>query len=204
MQSNCSSYILAGHDQSHENSMKQKPIVDPNYRFMAASQEVNARISQRLQALALYVTLIVGLLAAFVALKPGENTSKLPIEWMVLGFPVSSICLAFLDYKAERAISNLRKFLSELEKLHDAHAVLPSYNTDPKWAIGANRARRFHDYAAAMLVAGGNAIGLGAVLKIYPERMAENSEIVWISGVIAICAFVALLLIPRWSYQPAA
>lgn len=183
--------------------MNQKSIVDANYRFMAASQEVNARITQRQQALALYVTLIVGLLAAFVALKPGEHTSKLPIEWMVLGFPAASVCLAFLDFKAERAISNLRQFLSELEKLQDAHEVLPSYNTDPKWAMGANRARRFHDYAAAMLVAGGNAIGLGAVLKIYPERMAENPEIVWISGVIAILSFIALLLIPRWSYQPA-
>jgi hypothetical protein len=182
--------------------MEQKSIVDANYRFMAAYQEVNARISQRQQALALYVTLMVGLLAALVALKPGEGASKLPIEWLVLGFPVSSTCLAFLDYKAERAISNLREFLSQLEKLHGAHMYLPSYNTDPKWAMGANRARRFHDFAAAVLVAGGNSIGLGAVLRIYPDRMAANPEIFWISAFVAACSFVALLLIPRWSYKP--
>jgi hypothetical protein len=177
-------------------------IVDANYRFIAANQEVNARISQRQQALTLYVTLIVSLLAALVALKPGEGNGKLPIEWLVLGFPVSSICLAFLSYKAERAIANLRQFLSALERLGDAHNNLPSYNTDPKWALGANKARRFQDFAAAVLVAGGNGIGLGAVIKIYPERMAENPAIVWICSIIALLSLIAVLLIPRWSYKP--
>ncbi len=63
-------------------------IVDANYRFIAANQEVNARIAQRQQALTLYVTLTVSLLAALVALKPGEGRGMLPIEWLVLGFPV--------------------------------------------------------------------------------------------------------------------
>lgn len=177
-------------------------IVDANYRFIAAYQEINARITQRQQALALYVTLIVSLLAALVALKPGQGASQLPIEWLVLGFPVASTCLAFLNYKAERAITNLRHFLSELEKLDNAHESLPSYNTDPKWAMGANKARRFHDFAAAVLVAGGNAIGLGAVIKIYPERMADNPLVIWLTIIVAVVSFVALLLIPRWSYRP--
>lgn len=177
-------------------------IVDANYRFIAANQEVNARIAQRQQALTLYVTLTVSLLAALVALKPGEGSGKLPIEWLVLGFPVASTCLAFLNYKAERAIANLRQFLSALERLGDAHAMLPSYNTDPKWAMGANKARRFQDFAAAALVAGGNGIGLGAVIKIYPERMAENPVVVWGSIIVAVISLLALLLIPRWSYKP--
>jgi hypothetical protein len=179
-----------------------KSVVDANYRFIAANQEVNARIAQRQQALTLYVTLTVSLLAALVALKPGEGSGKLPIEWLVLGFPVASTCLAFLNYKAERAISNLRQFLSALERLGDAHESLPSYNTDPKWAMGANKARRFQDYAAAVLVAAGNAIGLGAVIKIYPEHMAANPVVVWGSIVVAVISLVALLLIPRWSYKP--
>jgi hypothetical protein len=177
-------------------------IVDANYRFIAANQEVNARIAQRQQALTLYVTLTVSLLAALVALKPGEGRGMLPIEWLVLGFPVASTCLAFLNYKAERAIANLRQFLSALERLGDAHETLPSYNTDPKWAMGANKARRFQDFAAAVLVAGGNGIGLGAVIKIYPERMAENPVVVWISIIVAVISLLALLLIPRWSYKP--
>ena len=177
-------------------------IVDANYRFIAANQEVNARIAQRQQALTLYVTLTVSLLAALVALKPGEGNGKLPIEWLVLGFPVASTCLAFLSYKAERAITNLRKFLSALEQLGNAHEKLPSYNTDPAWASGANKARRFQDYAAAVLVAGGNGIGLGAVIKIYPERMAENPAVIWISVIVALGSLIGVLLIPRWSYKP--
>lgn len=182
--------------------MSSKQIVDANYRFIAAYQEINARIAQRQQALALFVTLTVSLLAALVALKPGAGSNPLPIEWLVLGFPVASICLAFLNYKAERAITNLRQFLSELEQLENANEHLPSYNTDPKWAIEANKARRFHAFAAAVLVAGGNAIGLGAVIKIYPERMTDNPVIVWLTVIIAIISVAALLWIPRWSYQP--
>lgn len=176
--------------------------VDANYRFIAAYQEVNTRIAQRQQALALYVTIIVSLLAALVALKPGEGRGTLPIEWLVPGFPVASVCLAFLSYKAERAIANLRHFISALERLGNAHEILPSYNTDPKWTRGANKARRFQDFAAAVLVAGGNAIGLGAVIRIYPERMAENPAIAWLSAVVAVLSLIALLLIPRWSYRP--
>lgn len=178
-------------------------IVDANYRFIAASQEINTRIAQRQQALALYVTLTVGLLATFVALKSNNGNSELPVEWLVLGFPISSTCLVFLNYKAERAISNLRHFLSDLERLGDAHQVLPSYNTDPKWAKTANEARRFHIYAAAILVAGANIIGLGATMAIYPERVAQNPLAIWVSGIIALISFVALLRIIKWSYKPA-
>jgi len=182
--------------------MANKSSVDANYRFIAASQEVNARITQRQQALALYVTLVVSLLAALVALKPNEAKSSVPAEWLLLGFPVASVCLAFLNYKAERAITNLRRFMSALERLDDAHEILPSYNTHAKWAAGANKARRFHDYAAAVLVAGGNAIGLAAVLKIYPQRIAETPGTLWLSVAIAVGSVLALLLSPRWSFTP--
>ena len=175
--------------------------VDANYRFIAASQEVNARIMQRQQALALYGTLVVSLLAAVVALKPGSS-GNLPAEWLLLGFPGASTCLAFLNHKAERTITNLRSFLSTLERLDDAHSTLPSYNTDPRWAAGANRARRFHDFAAAVLVAGGNGIGIGAVMRIYPERMADHPVILGIAIVAALASLAALLLGPRWSYRP--
>ncbi|MFZ6656643.1 hypothetical protein [Undibacterium sp. TJN19] len=179
-----------------------KSHVDANYRFIAANQEVNTRIAQRHQSLALYVTLVVSLLAALVALKPGEPNSKLPIEWLVLGFPVASICLAFLNYKAERSITNLRHFLATLERLENAHLTLPSYNTDPRWARSANKARRFQDYASAVLVASGNAIGLGAVIRIYPERIAANQFVIWITAFIALASLFVLLFMPAWSYRP--
>lgn len=183
--------------------MAEKLIVDANYRFIAAYQEVNTRIGQRQQILALYITLVVGMLAALVALKTSEGKGgNAPVEWLVLGFPVASIFLAFLQFKAERAITNLRRFLSALEQLGNAHEHLPSYNTHPQWAAGANKARKYHDYASAILVAGGNAIGLGALVTIYPQRVQENPVTLYFSILLACLAIGILLMIPKWSYRP--
>lgn len=182
--------------------MSKNSTVDANYRFIAAYQEVNTRISQRQHALALYVTLVVSLLAALVALKSSESKGDVPVEWLMLGFPVASLSLAFLNYKAERAITNLRRFLSALEQLGDAHETLPSYNTHQKWASGANKARRFHDYASAVLVAGGNLIGLGAVMRIYPSRIGDTSIAFWMSVFITVISVLTILLSPQWSFKP--
>ena len=178
-----------------------QPSVDANYRFIAAYQEVNARIVQRQQALALYVTLVVSLLAALVALRPAQDAQPAPIEWLLLGFPLASLCLALLNYKAERAITNLRTFLAALEQLDDAHQRLPSYNTEPRWSSGANRARRYHDVATTLLAAGGNAIGLGTAWAIYPQRIGAAPGFFWTAVGLALLSLVVLLVTPRWSYR---
>jgi hypothetical protein len=176
--------------------------VDANYRFIAASNELNARIAQRQQALSLYITLVLGLLAALVAFRPDNPAQRVPVEWLVLGFPVSSLCLVFLNYKIERALTNLRSFLSTLERLDNAHNALPSYNTDPQWSDGANRARRFHDYTAAILVATSNAVAVGALLRIYPLQARLDSPAVWLTGLVTLGSVGALLWMPRLSYRP--
>jgi len=181
--------------------MATSPIVDANYRFIAAYQEVNTRVTQRQQALAIYVSIVISLLAALVALRPSATTSDAPVEWLILGFPVASICFAFLNYKAERAITNLRTFLSTLEQLGGANEILPSYNTDPKWSENANKARRFHDYAVAVLVAGGNFVGLGAAHSIY-TRISDAPVFIYSAAFLALVSFVLILLTPKWSYTP--
>ena len=178
------------------------PIVDANYRFIAAYNEVNARIAQRQQALALYVSIVVSLLAATVALRPNGGASQAPIEWLVLGFPVASISFAFLNYKAERAITNLRVFLSELECLGGANEQLPSYNTDPRWSQDANKARRFHDYSVALLVLAGNGIGLGAAKSIFPQRFIEVPGFIHVATVLAGVSLLFVLCTPQWRYAP--
>ncbi len=177
-------------------------VVDANYRFIAAYQEVNARIVQRQQALALYVTIVVSLLAALVALKPSPGSSATPVEWLLLGFPVASVCLAFLNYKAERAISNLRAFLSTLEQLGGAHMVLPSYNTEARWSDGANHARRFHDWVTTLHAGGGNALGFGAAWEIYPQRLQQASGFLYCSIGIALVSLLVIVLTPQWKYRP--
>lgn len=148
------------------------------------------------------MTIVVSLLAALVALRPTATGTPAPIEWLMLGFPVAAICFAFLNYKAERAITNLRTFLSQLERLGDANLSLPSYNTDHKWSRSANKARRFHDYAAAVLVAGGNFIGLGAAQSIYPQRLSEQPVFWYVAAALALASFLIVLLSSRWSYSP--
>lgn len=179
-----------------------KTFVDANYRFIAANQEVNARITQRQQALALYVSLIVSLLAVLVALRPAAGGKEPPVEWLIFGFPVASLCLAFLNYMAERAISNLRTFIAVLEQLEDAHHHLPSYNTDPRWSQGANRARRFRDFAAAILALAGNAAGLGAAVAIYPQRFTNALGFLYVAMALAAVSLFVLLATPKWSYLP--
>lgn len=179
-----------------------KHSVDANYRFIAASQEVNARIGQRQHALALFVTLIVSLLAAMVAMKSGTAGSNAPVEWLLLGLPVASLCLAFLNHKAECAITNLRRFMSALEQLDDSDSPIPAYNTQPQWSQEANRARRFHDYASAMLIAGGTAIILGAAYSMYPQRIIAAPVLIAACTAGTALALLVVLASPRWSFHP--
>ncbi len=177
--------------------------VSANYRFVGAYQEVNTRIAQRQQALTIYASLVLSLLAAMVALKPGAAAADLPIEWLAMGFPLASCFLAALSYKAERALTNLRQFLCALERIGNADRTLPSYNADPMWAINANSARRFQDYAAAMLAGGGNLLGISVAAKVYPQRFADDPAVLWLAAAVAVASVLALLLIPRhFSYTP--
>lgn len=182
--------------------MSAKLIVDANYRFIAASQEANARITQRQQSLTLFVTIVLSLIAAIVALRGAGSNSAPALAWLLLGFPLASACLAFLNFKSEVAITNLRRFLSELEQLDNAHLILPSYNTDPRWALVANRARRFHDFASAALVAGAHAIGIGIVHQSSIGSEPTTEALLVVTAILGLAISVFLVAISRWSYLP--
>lgn len=175
--------------------------VDANYRFIAASNEVNARIAQRQQILGLYITLTLGLTAALVGLRAGGGT--VPVELLALGLPIASFVFVLLNVRTEQALTNLRRFLGELERLGDAHTVLPSYNTEPRWALEANRARRLHNWAAALLVASGNSLALAVLWRTYPLQMAADSLALWFTVAVAVGCVVALIALDRWSFRPA-
>lgn len=176
-------------------------IVDANYRFIAAAQEANARIAQRQQALALYVTIALSLIAAMVALaRPSGAVGGGSMPWLLLGFPLASLCLLFLNFKSEAALANIRRFLSQLEQLDNAHERLPSFNTDPRWVDPANKARRYQDFASAALTAGSHAIAIAVAVQIEPN----HPHIVGLALTTAMAGTfitVALLLVPRWRHQ---
>lgn len=182
-----------------------KPVnadhVSANYRYIAAYNEVNARIGQRQHALSLYITLVVGLIAALVASKRIEEPHTLLIEWLVYGFSIASVCLVLLNYKYEQTLTNLRQYLSELERLNNTNLDLPSYNAESRWTVSANKARRFHDFACAVLVGACNTIALGVFYKTYPEHFKPSSLVIWVTGVVALGSVVSLLLMTRFSYK---
>ena len=179
-------------------------IVDANYRFIAAAQEANARIAQRQQALALYVTIVLSLIAAMVALsRPGGDHPDSSMPWLLLGFPLASLCLLFLNFKSEASLTNIRRFLSELEQLGQAHERLPSFNTDARWVEASNKARRFQDFASAALTVGAHAIGIAVAVKTNPG----NPLVLTLGTLTAITGAAltaALLMVPRWRYTPLA
>lgn len=176
--------------------------VSANYRYIAAYNEVNARIGQRQHALSLYITLVVGLIAALVASKRVEEPGILLIEWLIYGFSIASVCLVLLNYKYEQTLTNLRQYLSELEQLNNTNLELPSYNTETRWTTRANKARRFHDFACAVLVGACNVIALGVFYKVSPEYFKPSSCVLWVTSLIALGSLAALLSMTRFSHQP--
>ncbi len=180
----------------------EQEYVSANYRYISAFNELNARTSQRQQALTIFITFFIGLLAALIAAHNASKGSDAHIEWILMGFPVASATFAFLNYKYERIITNLRHFLSSLERFGDAHLSLPSYNTNPQWVNSSNHARRFHDYACAVLILACNSIGVSAFYVLFPERFSQSA---WVLAIVILVSFLTAglhWLLPKFGYKP--
>ncbi|GAC1370552.1 MAG: hypothetical protein NVS3B3_04240 [Aquirhabdus sp.] len=173
--------------------------VSANYRYISAYNELNARTSQRQQGLTIFISFFVGLLAALIASHGATGLNNAHIEWILLGFPVASASFAFLNYKYELIITNIRAYLSQLEHLNDAHLSLPSYNSDAEWMINSDHARRFHDYACAVLIVACNSIGLSAFYVLYPERFVLSGWVIFV--VVSVAIFTATMhwMLPSFS-----
>lgn len=172
-----------------------------NYRYIAASNELNARTSQRQQALTIFISFFIGLLAALIAAHNASKDSTAHIEWILLGFPVASASFAFLNFKYELIITNLREYLSELEQLGNAHLSIPSYNTTAKWVIKSNRGRRFHDYACAILIVACNSIGVSAFYVLFPERFNASHWVLLIVFLITMITAAMQWFLPKAGYK---
>jgi hypothetical protein len=172
--------------------------VTSNYRYISAYNELNARTSQRQQALTIFISFFVGLLAALIASHSASGLDNAHIEWILLGFPVASASFAFLNYKYELIIANIRAYLAQLEQLNNAHLSLPSYNSDIEWMINSAHARRFHDYACAILILACNSIGLSAFYVLYPVRFGLSSWVIWVVVIVAVLTAFMHWMLPKF------
>jgi len=177
----------------------ENEYVTANYRYISAYNELNARTSQRQQGLTIFISFFVGLLAALIASHGATGLSNAHIEWILLGFPVASASFAFLNYKYELIITNIRAYLSKMEQLGNAHEVLPSYNSDQEWVANSDRARRFHDYACAVLIIACNSIGLSAFYVLYPERFVLSGWVIVVVVCVAILSATMHWMLPSFS-----
>ena len=132
-----------------------------NFRYLSAYNELVARISQRQQTLTLFVAIFTGLVSALIATREIFKINQVSIVWLMVGFPFASIALTMLNYKYESLISILREYLSDLERVKDAHLHFPSYNCDSRYLTRANRARHFHDLTCALLILAYNLVAIG-------------------------------------------
>jgi hypothetical protein len=176
--------------------------VAANYRYIAAYNEVTARIAQRQQSLVFYASLVFGLLAALLASRKADGSAGASSFWILYGFPIASACLTLLNFKYELTIANLRRFLAELERFNNTELVLPSFNISPQWARQANAGRRYHDYASALLIAAGNGVALGIVVSVSSFDALIHSVPAWATGLTAVAAIGAHLFLAGWSYRP--
>lgn len=156
-----------------------------NFRYLAAYNELVARISQRQQSLILFVAIFSGLMTTMLALKHELMLSPLYFEGLLFGFPLASLGLSMLNLKYEKLISILRSYLAELEQVGDAHLELPSLNSDPRRMELANEARKFHDWTCALMILSFN----GVALMVY-LGFAEGKQKFAIAALVAVLALL--------------
>lgn len=177
--------------------------VTANYRYIAAYNEVVARISQRQQTLTLFVAIFTGLVTAFIAGRDLFRSQPMALDWLMMGFPAASISLTSLNRKYERLISILRRYLASLERVREAHKVLPSYNCDPGVIGEANAARRQHDFTCATLIAAYNAVALGIYDSIAPRDGVAFIAVFLVVVIVALGCIVAHVRLSQSQYRPA-
>lgn len=177
--------------------------VTANYRYIAAYNEVVARISQRQQTLTLFVAIFTGLVTALIASRELFRTQALALDWLMVGFPAASLSLTLLNSKYERLLSILRGYLAALERVRDAHLILPSYNCDTTLIGQANSARRHHDITCATLIVAYNLVALGIFSSITPSADAIYFAVLAGVGIVALACVVAHIRMGRSRYQPA-
>ena len=122
--------------------------------YVAAWGEVDFRIAQRQNALQIYVTLASALIAVMFTGHILEKSGLGPQVFSIL-LPAVSLAFVALNYKHERTIGLLRQYLLECEL---STPSLQGYHRG-NYYLDALRVRRYHDRAAAALVAMFNAFG---------------------------------------------
>ena len=171
-----------------------------NFRYLSAYNELVARISQRQQTLTLFVAIFTGLVSALIATREIFKFNQVSVVWLMVGFPFASIALTMLNYKYESLISILREYLSDLERVKDAHLHFPSYNCDSRYLTRANRARHFHDLTCALLILAYNLVAIG-IYNVIQQPSTQSGLFVQIAiGAVGLFCVIAHIRLRKAQY----
>jgi hypothetical protein len=133
-----------------EDALGQKlETVSIDARYQSAWNEVNTRITQRQNALYIFLSISLAIIAFTFSKATFDDASTRAL--ILMPIPLSAFTLALLNAKHDQTIALLRSFLKECERAglaQRSHVLLPlSYNDNPDFADHAKRFRRYHDWA---------------------------------------------------------
>lgn len=142
------------------NADDPKYIVSLDARYQSAWRELNTRITQRQNAL--YLFLIISL--AVLGFVFGDKTTNMDIEvkmFASLILPSMGIVLGFLNSKHEETIALLRHYLRQCERADTRYgSVKLYYNADSEYSSPADRYRRNHARAFFWSIIGVATVGI--------------------------------------------
>lgn len=164
-----------------------EPHVSMDTRYIGAWHEVNARIAQRQNSIAIYVSLVSAISAAVLV---SDDKIQASTQALIYCIPVVSMFFAFLNMKHELTISNLRSFIRHCENMNAGGDV--GYNSSTIWIDKANKYRSFHDAACSILIAVCNGISAYIIYNKYPQTFRWDS---WFSFFLVIFTMAPMLMV---------
>lgn len=175
--------------------------VNLNFRYIAAWNEVSARIAQRQNAITIYATGSGLFLTILAGATVPESVDRTVVSLFSLLLPILSLCFAFLNYKHNETITLLREFLAECEQKGDAIPLkLPNYNSGD-YRVRADQYRRWHDFSAALLIVLFNVLGLYFGYLISSSVLDLQKLPVVLYFVLWFWALVQIARRPRWAWR---
>lgn len=160
--------------------------------YVAAWAEVDFRVAQRQNALQIYVTLASALIALMFTGHSLGSGGGLGPQWFSLLLPAISLAFIALNAKHERTIGLLRQYLLECEK------TVPSFHG--YHILHYSRAlefRRYHDWAAAALVAGVNVLGFMVARASFESSFGWLGWPTFVYVVATVVAVLSVLTVAR-------
>jgi len=139
-------------------------VVQMNFRYTGAWNEVNARIAQRQSALNMFVAFSGVLITALLS-SNSENELRYNVfnpNWLCGFILIASIVFGFLNYKHDKTIALLRDFMADCEmrsKIHYKQIELLGYNSNSAYRKHADNIRNYHDFACFILIVLFNGVG---------------------------------------------